>query len=182
MHQLANAAVALAAVEALPALAIPRQAMEAGIRWARWPGRLQRLETGPLGRLLPAGSTLWLDGGHNAAAAEAIAAVFANRRDRPLALVLGMLANRPLAPFLGAFRGVAQSVYGVPVPGHRAHAPAVIATAASRQGFAGLMAADVGGALRQIAARSGGRPVDVLVTGSLYLVGEVLRSAGYSPR
>ncbi len=177
-HQLANAAVALATVEALPELAIPRQAMEAGIRWARWPGRLQRLETAPLGRLLPAGSTLWLDGGHNAAAAGAIAAVFA-RRDRPVELVLGMLANRPLAPFLSAFRGVARSVYGVPVPGHRIHSPAVIATAASRQGFAGLMAADVNGALKQIAARSGGRPVDVLVTGSLYLVGEVLRSAGY---
>ncbi len=179
-HQLANAALALAAVETLPCPAIPDQAMEAGIRWARWPGRLQRLDGSPLARLLPAGSTLWLDGGHNQAAAKAVAAFFA-QENRPLALVLGMLANRPLAPFLGAFRGVARSVYGVPVPGHQAHSPAVIATTAGRLGLTGLMAADVVGALRQIAARSGGRPVDVLVTGSLYLVGEALRSAGITP-
>ncbi|RMF75621.1 MAG: bifunctional folylpolyglutamate synthase/dihydrofolate synthase, partial [Alphaproteobacteria bacterium] len=179
-HQLANAALALAAVEALPELEVPPQAMEAGIRWARWPGRLQRLDRSPLTRLLPPGSVLWVDGGHNEAAARAVAAVFA-RQDRPVELVLGMLANRPIAPFLGAFRRVARSVYGVPVPGHQAHSPAMIATAASRQGLAGLMAADVAGALTQIAARSGGRPVCVLVTGSLYLVGEVLAAAGYSP-
>ena len=57
----------------------------------------------------------------------------------------------------------------------------MIATTAGRLGLTGLMAADVVGALRQIAARSGGRPVDVLVTGSLYLVGEALRSAGITP-
>ncbi len=178
-HQLANAALALAAVETLPDLAIPHQAMEAGVRWARWPGRLQRLDDSPLAHLLPAGSTLWLDGGHNEAAAKAVATVFA-RENRSIALVLGLLANRPLAPFLSAFRGIAHSVYAVPVPGHQAHSPAVIATAAGRQGFAGLMAADVTSALKQIAARSSGRPVDVLITGSLYLVGDVLRSAGYS--
>ncbi|GIX16051.1 MAG: bifunctional folylpolyglutamate synthase/dihydrofolate synthase [Rhodothalassiaceae bacterium] len=180
-HQLANAATAIAVLENLPGLDVPAQAIEAGLKWARWPARLQPLDDTPLAALLPAGSRLWLDGGHNEGAARALAAHFRARGER-LHLVVGMLANRDPAAFLAPFRGVAEAVYGVPVAGHAAHAPAAIAKAASGLQMAGLMAADVPGALAQIAARAAGRPVRVLVAGSLYLAGAVLAQVGWRPQ
>ncbi|MDH3234745.1 MAG: bifunctional folylpolyglutamate synthase/dihydrofolate synthase, partial [Alphaproteobacteria bacterium] len=68
-HQLANAGMALACLESLPGFTVDDAAKARGIAGTRWPARLQRLRTGPLGEALPGGWELWLDGGHNPAAA-----------------------------------------------------------------------------------------------------------------
>ncbi len=185
-HQLTNAALAIAALESVPGLDLPDAACEAAMRWARWPGRLQRIGQGPLaGRLAPTGS-LWLDGGHNEDGARALARFFVERLKENgatgrLHLVVGMGAVREPAPFLRPFRGRAESVHGVPIAGHEHVPPARIATAASDLGMTGLVAADVAGALADLRARHGDAPLDVLITGSLYLAGGVLAEAGLLP-
>ena len=152
-HQLANAALAIAMLRHQDRVTATRDAIAQGLRTATWPGRLQRLDHST--------RAVWLDGGHNPLAGQALARRFAGER---LHLVIGMLANKDAAGFIGSLRDIAATVTIVPVPGHDAHP----ATAFDEMRAAGT----VDEALS--ALPDDGLPV--LVTGSLYLVGEVLRS------
>src|SRR5438552_14679668 len=103
---------------ALPIFRLPAKAVEQGLMRAEWPARLQRLTTGRLVSLAPAGAELWLDGGHNADGGRAIAAALGDleeRVSRPLVLVVGMLSNKDHAGFLGNFTGLVRRVFGVPI-------------------------------------------------------------------
>ena len=180
-HQLDNAALAVAMLRAQHSVPVGEPALRAGMGWAEWPARLQRLEPGPLVATLPAGSEVWLDGAHNPAAARALADAFRahSLAERPLYLVLGVLAAKDLGGFMKPFAGRATAVYGVPVPGHAHHAPAAIAAAAKEVGLPGLTADDVPAALAAIAKGADrARPPVVVVAGSLYLAGGVLQANG----
>ena len=100
-HQIDNAGLAVASALALDDLAPDRHAIAAGLRQAHWPARLQRLGRGPLLELLPEGWQLWLDGGHNPAAGEALAASLnrAAAGPGPWHLVVGMLTTKDEARF-----------------------------------------------------------------------------------
>ncbi|MBX3564544.1 MAG: bifunctional folylpolyglutamate synthase/dihydrofolate synthase [Sphingomonas sp.] len=180
-HQPANLALAIAMLRHQRALTVPEAALARAARAARWPARMQRLSPGPLLDMLPAGSELWLDGGHNPAAAAAVSATLAQVAEgRPVHLILGMLANKDAAGLLAPFAGLARSLYAVPVPGHEHHAPARLAEVARECGIAHVApAGDVPSALRSIAA-GGGTPV-VLILGSLYLAGTILDANGELP-
>jgi dihydrofolate synthase/folylpolyglutamate synthase len=183
-HQAMNAALAVAMLRAQRTLAVREPALRAAIGWADWPGRLQRLAPGPLAGTLPNGSELWLDGGHNPAASRAIADFFRGHvpSDRPFHIVLGLLANKDMAGVLKPFARRAATVHAVPVPGHPHHLPADLAAGARGAGLASLAAADVDDALGWIARHADpGRPPIVLVMGSLYLAGEVLKANGQAP-
>src|SRR5882757_485653 len=132
-HQFENAGVAIAALRA-SGLKLPPAAFESGIGKADWPARMQRLSSGNLPALLPQGSELWLDGGHNAEGGRAIADALADleeRVPRPLVLVVGMLATKDCAAFLKNFAGLARCVIAVPIPRQdKALSPDVIAEVA----------------------------------------------------
>ncbi len=180
-HQVDNAGLAIAMLRAQAALPMPEAAFRAGMGWAEWPARLQRLDSGPLLARLPAGSELWIDGGHNPAAARAIAEAFRGQslEDRPFYLVMGMLAQKDAAGFLKAFAGRATAVYTVPIRGHACHAPDDLARVARDTGLPGQASADVGAALVEIGRSADrARPPVVLVAGSLYLAGEALAANG----
>jgi len=180
-HQPANLALAIAMLRHQQALAVPDEALGAAPRNARWPARMQKLGDGPLLHLLPPGSELWLDGGHNEAAAAAVSATLAQvAHGRPVRLVLGMLANKDAQGLLAPFAPLASGLHAVPVPGHEHHAPARLAEVAQALGIPhAAVAPDVPHSLGAI-AREGGAPV-VLVMGSLYLAGTVLDANGELP-
>jgi dihydrofolate synthase/folylpolyglutamate synthase len=137
-----------------------------------------------LQQLLPAGSELWLDGGHNPAAARAIADFFRAHvpGNRPFHIVFGLLENKDAAGVLKPFANRSITLHAVPVPGHASHAPADLASAARAAGLAGRAAADVAEALGWIARHADpGEPPIVLILGSLYLAGEMLRANGQPP-
>jgi dihydrofolate synthase / folylpolyglutamate synthase len=179
-HQVQNAGVAVAcALRLAPAMAsLDARAIARGIERAHWPARLQRLETGRLATLLPAGWELWLDGGHNPGAAAVLARHLAGWRDRPLHLIFGMLRSKdidafltPLAPYVGRLAAVA-------IPGEAGSADAAeTAAAARRAGIAAEPFDGVASALRLLAAPSPA-PARVLICGSLYLAGAVLAENG----
>jgi len=167
-HQADNAALAVAMLRHQSEVVVSPAAMAQGIASARWPARLQRLGAGPLTALAP-GRTVWLDGGHNPDAGAAIARFFDAEPGAPrLHLILGMLANKDPAAILAPLAGRLAGVAIVPAPGHEAHAPADFAahTVLPVGSFAG-----VAEALRALPPDGG----DVLIAGSLYLAGEVLR-------
>lgn len=163
-HQADNAALAVAMLRHQNAISVPVEALAKGIEAARWPGRLQRLGEGPLTALVP-GRTVWLDGGHNPDAGLALARHFAG--SAPFHLIIGMLANKDPAAIVGPLRGKIASLSVVPVPGHEHHSTDTIAAAA---GTKGRPVVDLRAAIGDLEA-----PNDVLIAGSLYLAGEVLR-------
>ncbi|WP_395613190.1 bifunctional folylpolyglutamate synthase/dihydrofolate synthase [Allosphingosinicella sp.] len=177
-HQATNAGLAVAMLRHQSRLAVPEAALRAAMGWAEWPGRLQLLGPGPIRDLLPAEAELWLDGAHNPAAARAVADHFrgAVPPGRPFHMIFGLLANKDAPGVLHPFRGRALNVHTIPVPGHEHHSPEALAMAAREAGFAAMAATDVEDALRWIARHADrAHPPVVLILGSLYLAGEVLR-------
>jgi dihydrofolate synthase/folylpolyglutamate synthase len=146
---------------------------------AFWPGRMQRLESGPLTRLLPAGTSAWLDGGHNPDAGAALARAL--DAHAPLHIVCGLLANKDAMGFLRPFAHRIASFQAVPIPGHEHHDPAELCDMVRRD--LGIHdthpCPDVAAALGHIAKNRAA--ADVLICGSLYLAGEVLRANAQQP-
>lgn len=173
-HQRANLALALAMLRVQDRLPVTDEALAAAPLAARWPARMQLLGDGPLVRLLPTTSRVWLDGGHNAAAADALAhAVATVAPGAGVDVVIGMLANKDAGALIERLAPDARSVTAVPVPEHAHHAPEELALIARAAGIAEVSTApDVASALRSLA--NGVEPATVLICGSLYLAGEVL--------
>jgi dihydrofolate synthase / folylpolyglutamate synthase len=184
-HQFENAGVAIAALRAVGELKLPPAAFEAGIAKADWPARMQRLSQGRLAAQIPPGSELWLDGGHNADGGRAIANALADleeRVSRPLVLVVGMLATKDCASFLKNFTGLARRIVAVPIPHQEKSLPAdTIVDVARAVGIPAQSAEDVETALAAIALFDLDPPPRILITGSLYLAGEVLSANGTPP-
>lgn len=162
-HQADNAALAVAMIRHQGALAVSEAAIRTGLAAARWPARLQRLGAGPL----TGTREVWLDGGHNPSAGAALAQHFAGKRFH---LIIGMLANKDPAALTAPLAANAASISAVPVPTHDWHP-------AEAFGPEAVAYSDVPAALA--AVPQDGLPV--LIAGSLYLAGEVLRLNGELP-
>ena len=180
-HQVENAAFALACAEALPDFPLGDEAKRRGLVEARWPGRLQQLSQGPLVDLLPPtqGGTpaweIWLDGGHNSEAGRVLAKVVRNWSDSPVHLIFGMMNSKSPTAFLNPLAPLVCSVRSVTIPDESG---ALSADDAARRAEAlGLpvkampsVAAGVEEILHQH-----DKPGRILICGSLYLAGTVLR-------
>jgi dihydrofolate synthase/folylpolyglutamate synthase len=184
-HQIDNAGTAVAALRASRAFDVPPTAFETGMVTVDWPARMQHLTSGRLSPLLPVGSELWLDGGHNVGCGLAIAAALAEleeRVPRPLVLVVGMLGTKDTDGFLACFTDLARHVFAVPVPAEVARTPAEVAAAAKEAGLVAEPTANIEDALRRVDALGLEMPPRVLITGSLYLAGAVLAANGTPPK
>jgi dihydrofolate synthase/folylpolyglutamate synthase len=173
-HQIDNAGLAVAAALELD---LPEAAIAEGLRKAVWPARMQRLTVGPYGeKAREADAELWLDGGHNPHAAAALASAIAAREARaplPLALIVGMLANKDSAGFFEALKGSGAHVFTVAFDGAAAE-PEALAAVARGHGLGAQAAPAVEAALDRALRLGAGR---VVICGSLYLAGEVLGAA-----
>ena len=186
-HQPENLALAIAMLRHQTPLVIPPEAYRTAAEATRWPARMQRLGTGPLADLLPPGSELWLDGGHNPAAAATVAATlrqiaFPGTGRSEVHLILGMLSNKDPAGLLAPFAELATTLHAVPVPNHEHHTPEALVAIARSLGMIANTATDVPTALADItAAADPAEPPIVLILGSLYLAGEVLAANDEAP-
>jgi dihydrofolate synthase/folylpolyglutamate synthase len=177
-HQHQNAANAIAALRLIEP-DLPASAFETGLLSAEWPARLQSLNKGLVAALAPEGAEIWLDGAHNEDGARVLAqalADFEDKASRPLALICGSLTTKDTPAFLRAFKGLAQEVLAVPVNGeHTGRAPREVAAMADAEGIPAVACESLESALRYLSAREWNEPPRILITGSLYLAGEVLR-------
>lgn len=172
-HQIQNAGAALAVLRHLGA---EEAACEAAVVGAQWPARMQRLKTGPLVEIAGA-AELWLDGGHNAAAGIALADVLANLPKRPTHLICGMLNTKDVTGYLRPLAAEAASLTAVSIPGEAATLSAEETEAAAKSvDLQADTAENVTEALKAILARDPNSRV--LICGSLYLAGAILRENG----
>ena len=178
-HQADNAALAIAMLRHQSAISIPEAALSAAMEWTRWPARMQQLASGPLTELLPEKSTVWLDGGHNPDAGEAIAKTL--EEGPPVHVIIGMLKNKDALGFITPFAHKIASLHAVPIPGHEHHDPnALCRLVKDSLGIAFADAVDnVKVAVQSLESK--GQPLNVLICGSLYLAGEVLRANEQEP-
>jgi dihydrofolate synthase / folylpolyglutamate synthase len=177
-HQADNAGIAVAALRAWNPPWLSADAIAAGLAGAEWPARMQRLG-GRLAASLPAGWELWLDGGHNPAAGLALAAQLGAWRlespERPVHLVVGMKSSKAAADFLAPLLPpLADTLWAVAEPGQHAAMP--VADIIGASGGTGRAGPTVAAALA--AVPRGATPARVLICGSLYLAGEVLKADG----
>jgi len=172
-HQIDNAG---AAVMALRALGYGEAACEAAVTRAEWPARMQRLTHGPL--VDAAGPCeLWLDGGHNPAGGEAVAATLKRMAPKPTHLICGMLNTKDVGGYMRPLAGVASSLTALSIPGEANTLPAETTAAAAQA--AGLDATTAESALAAVQALAAAHPgARLLICGSLYLAGGVLRENG----
>ena len=185
-HQFENAGLAIAALRAIKSLRLAPAAYEAGMAKADWPARMQRLSHGALAALTPAGSELWLDGGHNPDGGRAIAAALADleeRVSRPLVLIVGMMGTKDCEGFLHNFTGLARRMIAVPIPDvEKGMSAEAVADAARAIGLPATSRDNLGEALEAARKLDLDPPPRILITGSLYLAGEVLRQNGTLPQ
>jgi dihydrofolate synthase/folylpolyglutamate synthase len=173
-HQADNAGIAIAALRGWNPPWLTEAAIRTGIARAQWPARMQRLG-GRLAGMLPQGWELWLDGGHNAGAGVAVGRHMREHfADRPLHVLVGMKAGKQVPEFLAPIIPAASSLWAVAEPGQHLAMPVEGIVAASGG------AAQPGGTVDQALAAlpREGPPARVLICGSLYLAGEVLKRDG----
>ncbi|SPJ26806.1 bifunctional folylpolyglutamate synthase/dihydrofolate synthase [Falsiruegeria mediterranea] len=172
-HQIQNAGAALAALRHLN---LSDAAYEAAVTRAEWPARMQRLKTGPLVDAAPE-AELWLDGGHNAAAGEAIGELLQTLPNRPTHLICGMLNTKDVTGYLRPLAAQANTLTAVSIPGEMntlsADDTAAAATSVDLQASTADTVLD---ALKAITAQE--PQARVLICGSLYLAGNILRENG----
>lgn len=182
-HQILNAATAITALLQVAPERIDQKAVEAGLLSVEWPARLQRL-SGRLAKLAPEGSEVWLDGGHNADGARVLAEAISaleERSPRPLVLIAGTMARKDAAEILQPFVGITQEFLAVPVPHEGARLPEEMAAAARKLGMPAALAGSVEESLAFLRAREWREPPRIVITGSLYLAGDVLAADGAIP-
>jgi dihydrofolate synthase/folylpolyglutamate synthase len=182
-HQIDNAGLAVAALRSA-GFRLATSAYEQGLQKVDWPARMQRLSVGPLIGRAPAGSEIWLDGGHNPDGGRIIAAALGDleeRVSRPVVLIVGMLATKDVDGFLRNFTGLARRLIAVPIASDKSLPPEAIAQAARAIGIAAEPATGITTAFAAIAALGLSPPPRILITGSLYLAGEVLAANGTVP-
>jgi dihydrofolate synthase/folylpolyglutamate synthase len=184
-HQYANAAAAIAGVKAA-GFKIGDRVAERAMGRVEWPGRMQKLTEGRLVELAPQGAEIWVDGGHNPGAGAVVAEALADQEDKrplPLVMISGMINTKDQAGYFHNFHGMVRHVFTVPVNDSDAGVPNdELAARAAEAGLSAEPVASIENALMLLRdAWDDEEPPRILIGGSLYLVGEVLRKNGTPP-
>jgi len=178
-HQVQNAGLALATID-LSGVTIPNIALSDGMRGVEWPARGQQLKYGPLVDQLPQGWELWLDGAHNGAGAAALASMMENWQDTPVYVIAGMMDNRPAKTFFESIAAIAAGIVTVSIPNHKNSCIAEdLANEIKTLGHDNVdFSSTVSDALGVIIENHNNPQARIMITGSLYLAGEVLKKNG----
>ena len=172
-HQVQNAGTAVATLRALGS---SDDVCEAAVTKAKWPARLQKLANGPMLDANPS-AEFWLDGGHNPAAGLALAEALGRLPKRPTYMICGMLNTKDIAGYLAPLGAMTQELYGVSIPGEAATLPAADTVAAAKSvEITATEAENVEAAVTAICAKD--PSARILICGSLYLAGRILRDHG----
>jgi dihydrofolate synthase / folylpolyglutamate synthase len=183
-HQHLNAGTAIATLRTVFGEEFSQSAIAKGLISVDWPARLQAL-TGHVLKLAPIGAEVWLDGGHNQDGGRVLSEAMAELEEksaRPLVMIAGMLSTKDSTAFLSCFRGLARELYAIGITGQgAARSPEDVARMALTAGLKAQTSNSLAAALASINGTVWKTPPRILITGSLYLAGEVLTLDGSIP-
>lgn len=174
-HQIINASTAIAACHQIDGLNISERNYSDGMANVCWPGRLELLKGGFLNNLLHTNTELWLDGGHNGHAAEAISKTMRHKSKdgRPLIIIIAMLKTKDSSNFLKSFQNICSELIAIKIPNQKnSEDPKKIQANANLLGINSIVCDSLFDALKN--TKKYDRPTRILVCGSLYLAGHVL--------
>ncbi len=174
-HQIENASLAIAALRHQKTIKLTEMHFKKGLQSAKWPARMQNITHGLFGKLLHKESELWLDGGHNPAAADVIASSF---KGKDIILICGMMKNKDCQKYLSKLAKRTKQVFGVHVDGEESYPATEIVKMAWSEKLNAETAQSVENAIEKIGNE---KPETVLICGSLYLAGQVLGDNGLIP-
>ncbi len=177
-HQISNAGLAIACLRHQDKFILTAEHIEQGITRAIWPARLQNITDSPYGDILPKGSILWLDGGHNPAAGQILGDFFGASDNRPLYVICGMMAGKDSRGFLRPLSHHVTQLFGIEIMGENSHSAGQMAQMSRDVGIKSAAAPSVEQALHAIKFD---KPVRVLICGSLYLAGQILAENNLLP-
>ncbi|MEL6687995.1 MAG: folylpolyglutamate synthase/dihydrofolate synthase family protein [Pseudomonadota bacterium] len=184
-HQIMNAGLTVAIAKHL---GLTPDIISNGLEAAKWPARMQPLHHGPLVEIASeVGAEVWLDGGHNPHAAQALSAHMASleaRSPKPLVLIMGILANKNAGAFLDYFEGLAAGLVTVDIADHASLSADVLTELAGSRGLATVTGNNLTDAMQKavnmgqaLSRQTVDEPIiapRILICGSLYLAGQVL--------
>ncbi len=175
IHQIINASTAICAAKKLNHFFnITNEHLKKGITNASWPARMQKIQNGTLLSLLPENSEVWLDGAHNTAGAEMIAATLTTFSQMPTFLINGRTRNRDIEGFLLPFKNIVEYVFAVPVEWEpKSENPNKIKISAERLGIKSVECGSLVEAIDLCAKMSQSQAIRVVICGSLYLAGDI---------
>ncbi len=178
-HQLINAATAIAGLQSLKGFDIKKSSLINGLRNINWPGRLEKVNKGKYLDIILAGSEIWTDSAHNAAGANALANWIDSTKNHISQdiLIVGLTKGKEPDEFLAPFRGVCKHIFPVLVEAEPSSYPAnKIAEKLTLEEFEVTPSESVEDALEKATSQYG--DIRAFITGSIYLVGDVLKQSG----
>lgn len=169
-HQYVNAGNAITAATLLDDFDIDQEAVIAGLRYARWPGRLERIDKGPCFEQLPEGWELWIDGGHNMAAGHMLSAFIDDAwKDKPTYVIFGTTQGKDVVSLLLPLAGKVRGIYATPVVSEpKSYSSQAIASTMAPAGCAVEACDSLDDAVTRITGHNK-EPARILIFGSLYL-------------
>jgi dihydrofolate synthase/folylpolyglutamate synthase len=174
-HQLRNVALAIAAAVELSEQgfgSVTAKGIESGIRNTRWPGRFQMIAA------RPGWPEMVIDVAHNPAGAWALRSALSERYEgRPLIFVFGAMRDKAISEMAEILFPLADKVIATRPENPRSASPEEIQQAAARTGAEIEAVEDVQQAVERARVLAGAGAL-VVITGSIYTVGEVMRSIG----
>lgn len=178
-HQYWNAGAAMAAFRIIAPEHFRPEILSTGLAQVEWPGRLQTLENTAMIELLPPGSEIIIDGGHNDSAGLVLADQMQEwviTDPRPMHLILAMVNRKDPAAFLKPLLPYVKSLTATEIKGEStSFKKEELAAIAAGLGFGEVGTARTAeDAIRQIGAKAGQEKSRVLMTGSLFFMGNIL--------
>lgn len=176
LHQIVNAATAIAAIDCLESFNISKQHIDYGLTHTFWPARLQKITSGALFDMLESESEMWLDGAHNVGGAQMLIASIENMPEKlPLYLINGWLKDRDIAGFLEYFIGKTEFFCATHIKSEPLSESSYnIYQVAVEMGFNAECSESIKEAVEKCLVHAKGKRIRILICGSLYLSGDVL--------
>ena len=179
-HQIDNASTALASILALKKFKLEMKNINLGIKNTEWPGRMQNLNNGKLKKIVGKNFDIWLDGGHNVHASEILSTEIDNWKNSKIILILGMVSGKDPVKFLKKIVNKISLLILLPIDDHQYIHPYKIKENLNKslKDFKEIeTCVNINEALRLVLNRF--KKGKILICGSLYLAGQVLKSDGF---
>ena len=175
-HQLYNSGTAFTVSKVQKTLKLRDDLTFRGIKKTFWPARMQKLKNGNLKKIVGKNFELWLDGGHNKHASDMLRFNLDDWKESNLFLIFGMLSNKEPKEFLNEIIKYFENLYVLPVHGHEYVKSSCLKKIYFNYKQKIKSKTKVEFALEDIKNRY--KEGKIIICGSLYLAGEILKKNG----